>query len=104
MSPHLISLHQAINSNASSDDVRKQVFLIKTECENVLRRQEMDFTHEKDKLSKKIKDLETQIQEGKIVKTGKQSKQATVDSEMNRLIEENQMLISQNEDLALEIS
>ena len=64
----------------------------------------MDFTHEKDKLSKKIKDLETQIQEGKIVKTGKQSKQATVDSEMNRLIEENQMLISQNEDLALEIS
>jgi len=61
MSPHLISLHQAINSNVSSDDVRKQVFLIKTECENVLRRQEMDFTHEKDKLSKKIKDLETQI-------------------------------------------
>jgi hypothetical protein len=61
VSPHLISLHQAINSNVSSDDVRKQVFLIKTECENVLRRQEMDFTHEKDKLSKKIKDLETQI-------------------------------------------
>jgi hypothetical protein len=61
MSPHLISLNQAINSNVSSDEVRKQVLLIKTECENVLRRQEMDFTHEKDKLSKKIKDLETQI-------------------------------------------
>jgi hypothetical protein len=38
MSPHLISLQQAINSNVTSDEVRKQVVLIKTECENVLRR------------------------------------------------------------------
>jgi hypothetical protein len=31
----------------------------------------MDFTHEKDKLSKQIKDLETHIKEAKLVKTGK---------------------------------
>ena len=40
-------------------------------------------------MSRKISDLETKIKEGKFMKTGKQSKQATVDSELNRLIEEN---------------
>lgn len=55
----------------SSDEVRKHVIQIKTECENVLKRQELDFTNEKDKLNKKIRNLEAHIKEAKSLKTGK---------------------------------
>ena len=69
--------------------IESQVRHIKTECENVLRRQELDFNQDKQKMHNKIRELETKIKDMRAAsrKGGKQIKEFHAESELNRLIE-----------------